>query len=94
MGMDNEEFWQRTNQLIKESGYTQNTLTEKLNFTPRSIQNWSSRKIVPDAISAYKMAKALNTTVEFLVTGIKEPEENQFEKFQSDLSTLLNTYKK
>lgn len=90
--LDIESFWLRINSLIKEYGYTQNSLTDKCGFTPRAIANWSTRKMIPDAFSVYLIAKELNTTVEYLLTG-KQPHTQNYERLQADLNELLQKYK-
>ena len=65
-----ESFWERTNTLIKQCGKTQreiSLLMDKEN--PRKLQNWTAGKGLPDAEEAVIIANALNTTVEYLITG-------------------------
>jgi transcriptional regulator with XRE-family HTH domain len=65
-----ESFWERTNHLIKEFGYTQEILTLKCGFDePRRIQNLSSGGRFPRAIELVQIARELKTSVEYLVTG-------------------------
>lgn len=65
-----ETFWDRTNRLIKECGFTQETLTQKCEFEePRRIQNLSGGGRFPRAAELVKIAQELKTSVEYLVTG-------------------------
>lgn len=80
------EFWIRTNTLIKLLNKTQRGLALECGFSERRIENQCSNDRIPDAIEAVKIAKALNTTVEFLVTGT---EENQAEKELTELKAKL-----
>ena len=80
------EFWIRTNTLIKLLNKTQRGLALECGFTERRIETLSSTCRSPDVIEAVKIAKALNTTVEFLVTGT---EENQAEKELTELKAKL-----
>jgi transcriptional regulator with XRE-family HTH domain len=66
-------FWQNVKILLKNNDLTQKKLAEICNISFGTLQGWIAKLIVPDVFSALKIAKALNTTVEFLVTGI-EPE--------------------
>ena len=66
-------FWQNVKILLKNNNLTQKKLAEICNISFGTLQGWIAKSIVPDVFSALKIAKALNTTVEFLVTGI-EPE--------------------
>lgn len=67
-----EEFWNRLNLLIKEHKYTQTSLALLCNFNTRRIQNLSSGNRYPDLYEAVQIAKALNTSVEYLVLGDTE----------------------
>lgn len=66
---DIEKFWERLNFLIKKSNTTQNAISVQCGFNPRRLQNLSSGSRLPDCFEAVLIAKALNTTVEYLVTG-------------------------
>ena len=64
-----EEFWGRVKTLIKQSNITQEGLakTADLNFSNMKQQIFYKR--LPDAAQASRIASALNTSVEYLVTG-------------------------
>ena len=84
--MDYMEFWKRTNSLIKLLNKTQRGLALECGFTERRIETLSSNNRSPDVIEAVKIAKALNTTVEYLVTG---EDENSAEKELTELKAKL-----
>lgn len=75
-------FWDRVNYLIKQSGFTQASLSEKCGFSLRRIENLSAGKRLPDCFEAVSMANALDTTVEYLVTGKMSAEH------QADLKAI------
>lgn len=62
-------FWLRTNMLIRSQNKTQRSLALECGFTERRIESLSSGCRSPNIIEVVKIAKALNTTVEYLVTG-------------------------
>ena len=62
-------FWELVNQLIKTNKATQEDLAKSLNIPFGTYRGWNAYKRLPDASSAYHIAKALGTTVEYLVTG-------------------------
>lgn len=70
--MKHEDFWFRTNKLIKQQGKTQRSLALECGFSERRIETLSSTNRSPDILEAVVLAKALNVSVEYLVTG-KEP---------------------
>ncbi len=74
--MTAEKFWSNVKPLIKSNGLTQSRLSELCNIPFGTFQGWIAKGVLPDVISAYKIATELDTTVEFLVTGIK-PELNK-----------------
>lgn len=80
------DFWIRTNALIKQLNKTQRGLSLECGFSDRKIENQSSNDRIPDAIEAVKIAKALNTTVEYLVTG---EDNNAAEQQLKDLKVKL-----
>ena len=65
----NEGFWSRTNKLIKICKTTQRKLALDCGLQERVIENQSMNNRIPKADEAVRIAKALNTTVEYLVTG-------------------------
>ena len=93
MALNNVDFWIRTNDLIRATGNTQDSLSLKCGFSQRRIENLSVSKRLPNVFEAYLMAKNLNTTVEFLVTGERSTEAVQLEDFQNKLTDLIQAYK-
>lgn len=65
----NDIILKRINQLIKQSGLTQNEVSAKCDFNARRLQNLSGGHRLPDCDEAVKIAKVLNTSVEYIVTG-------------------------
>jgi transcriptional regulator with XRE-family HTH domain len=62
-------FWKRVNQLIKASKITQADISKACGIPFGTFHGWIAYKRLPDVLSAYRIAKALNTTVEHLCTG-------------------------
>jgi SOS-response transcriptional repressor LexA len=65
----NNEFWTNVKNLIKENNTYQDWIANKCGVKPRTFQNWIYRNIPPNVIDGQKIAVALETTVEYLVTG-------------------------
>ena len=92
--MNYTDFWKRTNELIKLQSKTQRGLALECGFTERRIETLSSNNRSPDVIEAVKIAEALNTSVEFLVSG-KEPDSSQnINAFISDIQDVIQKYSK
>ncbi|MCQ2598472.1 MAG: helix-turn-helix domain-containing protein [Treponema sp.] len=67
--MEAKEFWARVKTLLKEKGISQKQLSLDIGGSERSVEVWIAKDNVPDAFEAYKIAKILGVTVEYLVTG-------------------------
>lgn len=67
--MDAKTFWNNVKPLIKQRNKTQESLAAELNIPFGTFQGWIAKSILPDVISASKIAQALGVSVEYLVTG-------------------------
>jgi hypothetical protein len=67
--MDAEFFWNLVKGLIKLQNTTQEWLASQVGVSVGTLKNWIYYKRFPDGYQSYKIAVALNTTVEYLVTG-------------------------
>ena len=89
--MDGTTFWRNVNKLIKSQNTTQEAIAKTCAINFGTFKNRSSKKIVPDAIEAYKIAQALNTTVEYLVTGEdSSPYKQELDKLKAAIIPVLN----
>ena len=79
-------FLERLKDELSYQSLTQKELAEKTGISVNTIRGWFSKDLVPDVFNAVKVAQALNTTVEYLVTGINE---NQAEKELTELKAKL-----
>lgn len=66
-------FWDNVKTLLSQKNIYQKDFAELLGINVSTLKNQMSRSILPDVVTAYKIATELNTTVEFLVSG-KEKE--------------------
>lgn len=62
-------FWTNVNNLIKSQKTTQEALCKETNLSLNTLRGWVSKNVLPRADEAVRIAKSLNTTVEYLVTG-------------------------
>jgi transcriptional regulator with XRE-family HTH domain len=62
-------FTERLENLLKSKKITQTELAQRLNIRRASISEWKRYNTFPYADIAVKIAEALETTVEYLVTG-------------------------
>ena len=66
-------FWEQVNQLLKTQRITQEDLAKNLDIPFGTYRGWNAYKRLPDVSSGYKIAEALDTTVDYLLTR-KPPE--------------------
>lgn len=62
-------FWERLESELQLNGCTMAELGRKIQLSPTVINSWKTRGSIPRADIAVKTAEALNTTVEYLLTG-------------------------
>ncbi len=83
-------FWINVNQLIKDAQITQESLAIDINIPKNTLYGWISKDVLPRVDTAYKIAQALNTSVEFLVTGQdSNPYKQKFEELEAKIKNLL-----
>lgn len=78
-----DDFWKRVNNLIKLKGINQQVLAESCDINYQTFRGWGVHKTYPNALQSYRIAKALDTTVEYLVYGNTE-----------DNAEVIHTYSK
>lgn len=86
--MDAKTFWGNVKPLIKKNNKTQEILASELEIPFGTFQGWIAKSILPDVVSAYKIARALGVSVEYLVTGKEtNPAAETLEKIKALLSS-------
>ncbi len=63
------DFWYRVNKLIEAQNTKQIWLAEKVGVLQQTLSQWILKDRLPDAQTAFRIAQALETTAEYLVTG-------------------------
>lgn len=63
------QFWINVKDELEYNLVTQKELAESTKISYNTLQSWITKNRLPDAENAVKIAKQLNTTVEYLVTG-------------------------
>jgi len=72
--MDEKTLGTRISELRKAKGYKQDDVAEKLNVSPQAVSKWENDISCPDIMTLPALAKLLDTTVDFLLSG--KPDEN------------------
>ena len=86
-------IYDRIKALCKDKAVSQKDLCESCGINPQSHKGRVTRKILPDASEAVKIATFLNTSVEYLVTGeekniYKEKYDKLLEKVDSFIENI------
>ena len=74
------DFWLRVKDKLDFQDMTQRDLAEKINESYNTLQSWINRDRLPNGEQAITIADALNTSVEFLVTGKSSNKKNDHSK--------------
>jgi transcriptional regulator with XRE-family HTH domain len=82
---DAKAYWLRINQLLKKKKASYRELAAFAGIQQRTLENWIYRGNFPLVTEAFLMAKFLNVTVEFLITG-KEKKEIKIAAIRSLLT--------
>lgn len=88
------DFWLRVKNKLDFQDSTQRELAQKINESYNTLQSWINRDRLPNAEQAVKIANALNTTVEFLVTGTLSNKKSDHSKTIELLENAINNLKK
>ena len=87
------DFWIRVKDKIDYKDISQKELAYKIGESYNTLQSWINRNRLPNAEQAVKIAEALETSVEFLVTGKISKNLGNFSKTISLLECAINTLK-
>lgn len=87
------DFWLRVKNKLDFHDFTQRELAFKINESYNTLQSWINRDRLPNAEQAVKIAEALNTTVEFLVTGTTINKNTNHTKTIKLLQTAIENLK-
>jgi transcriptional regulator with XRE-family HTH domain len=90
--MDAKIFWDNVEPLREAGNLTQKELSNIIKVPFRTFQGWLSKGILPDVEQAARIAAALGTTVEYLVTG-KDPARPDIAKALKHLEAVQDFLK-
>ncbi|MDE7259293.1 MAG: helix-turn-helix domain-containing protein, partial [Lachnospiraceae bacterium] len=63
------EFGEKVKQIREERGMTQQTLAEKLYVTRQAVSRWERGARYPELLTAKKIARVLNVSLDELLSG-------------------------
>jgi transcriptional regulator with XRE-family HTH domain len=82
------DFWNRLKNEIKAKNTTQEWIAGKIGVPLSTFRKWMTRKTYPDIREGVEIAKLLETSAEYLVTGITPENLNDTEQ------KLIRAYRK
>ncbi|MDR2942747.1 MAG: helix-turn-helix domain-containing protein [Treponema sp.] len=82
------DFWMRLKKEIKTKNTTQEWVSGKIGVPFGTFRKWMTRKTYPNLKEGVEVAKLLDTSAEYLITGI-EPQG-----LSEDERKLMNSYRK
>ena len=88
------DFWLRVKDKLDFQDSTQRDLAQNINESYNTLQSWINRDRLPNAEQAVKIAEALNTSVEFLVTGKSNNRKNDHSKTVKLLEQAIENLQK
>jgi transcriptional regulator with XRE-family HTH domain len=74
------DFWIRLKNEIKAKNTTQEWISGKIGVPLSTFRKWMTRKTYPNIKEGVEMAKLLETSAEYLVTGIEPEGLNDIER--------------
>ena len=89
--MDYIDFYERVKSLAKKNNYTIEYAVKQAGLSLGAYNSYRRRQNLPRADEAQKIAQALGTTVEFLITG-KEP-DNSPNRLIKDIQAVIDHYR-
>lgn len=82
------DFWKNVKEELDYNLKTQKELASAIGISYNTLQSWITKDRLPDAERALKIAKQLNTSVEYLVTGKTEEQKGVKQKLQNMIPKL------
>ena len=82
------DFWSRLKSEIKAQNTTQEWIAGKIGVPLGTLRKWMTRKTYPDIREGVEIAKLLETSAEYLVTGFTPENLNDAEQ------KLIRAYRK
>jgi transcriptional regulator with XRE-family HTH domain len=88
------DFWIRLKNEIKAKNTTQEWIAGKIGVPLSTFRKWMTRKTYPNLKEGTEIAKLLDTSAEYLVTGTELEGLKNPENLNNDERKLVNMYRK
>ncbi|MCL2443791.1 MAG: helix-turn-helix domain-containing protein [Treponema sp.] len=94
--MNEKAFWNRVKSLINNKGVTQEITAKACRISINTWRGWGSKNIVPSLDDCVKIAKYLDVSMDYLVTGKEHNPNVRFKEIRvllRELNSKLNALK-
>jgi len=88
------DFWTRLKEEIKAKNTTQEWIANKIGVPFGTFRKWLNRKTYPNLKEGQEIAKLLETSVEYLLTGAKVKAKVGIEDLSDTEQRLMKAYRK
>ena len=88
------DFWTRLKGEIKAKNTTQEWVSGQINVPFGTFRKWMTRKTYPNLKEGVEIAKLLDTSAEYLITGTELEKLNNPEGLNNNERKLINLYRK
>ena len=92
--MADKKFWPQVNRLIEAKGMSLETLAIACQVPLSTLKGWIKNNYFPSVVEGYKIASKLGVSVEYLITGQKDPLKKNVETVRSLLRKAEEILKK
>lgn len=90
MNQEFSSFKERLNAEIDYKGYSKTEFAEIVGISLGTLNMYLYRDSIPSADIAVKLSKALNTSVEYLITGKTITSSHSTNLIKQEINTILN----
>jgi transcriptional regulator with XRE-family HTH domain len=83
------DYWERVEKLIKEQNTTWSWLSEQIGVKQQTFSQWINKGILPRVNDGYGIAKLLNVSIDYLITG-EEPEVKYYSQQATEAAEIID----
>ena len=81
-------FWNRINTIIKQNKITQEAAAKACRIPISTWRGWVNKGILPGLVDSAKIAKFLNVSLDYFVTGKERSSREEIEEIQQLLKKV------
>ena len=83
------DFWERVEEELSFQGKSKKELAILTDIKEQTLHKAFERRSAPTAEAAYKIAKALNVSMEFLITGEENKNDSESQRLNPEVKELI-----